>query len=83
MGKGRPCPRGATSCAKCGGSHGAREDLCAAKRSARQLARGSKSPPPPRRERKAPESETTAAQVETAEAEVRVDPAPAPEEMEE
>ena len=51
-GKGRPCPHGTTKCANCGGPHGSRADACTAKRSARQLARGWKSPSPPRRERR-------------------------------
>ena len=40
VGKGRPCPHGATKCANCGGLHGSRAGACTAKRSARQLARG-------------------------------------------
>ena len=67
VGKGHPCPHGATKCANCGEAHGARADACAAKREARLAARGWRSPPPPRRERgaAAPEAfigETPAAQ---------------------
>ena len=68
-GKGRPCPHGTTKCANCGGLHGSRADACTTKRSARQLARGWKSPPPPRRVRganlrapEAPEHEAPGAQ---------------------
>ena len=63
-GEGRSCPHGQTKCANCGGPHGARADACAAKRTARQLARVWKTPPPPRRERKTPGAEATAAQGE-------------------
>ena len=51
----------------------ARADACAAKRTARQLARGWKTPPPPRRERKAPGAETTAAQGEGESGEAEVE----------
>ena len=40
VGKGHPCPHGAVKCANCGGPHGARADVCAAKREARMEARG-------------------------------------------
>ena len=71
-----------------------RADACTAKRSARQLARGWKSPPPPRRERrtegaaespedKAPGVETPVTLGGVGEAEVEVEVRPAPEEMEE
>ena len=64
VGRGRPCPHGQTRCVNCGGPHRAWADACAAKKTARQLARGWKTPPPPSRERKAPGAETTAAQGE-------------------
>ena len=51
VGKGRLCPHGTAKCANCGGPHGARADVCAAKREAQQSARRWRSPPPPRRER--------------------------------
>ena len=34
VGKGRLCPHGTAKCANCGGPHGARADVCAAKREA-------------------------------------------------
>ena len=47
--------------------------VCAAKRTARQLARGWKTPPPPRRERKAPRAEATAAEGEGESGEAEVE----------
>ena len=55
-GRGRLCPHGTAKCANCGGPHGARADACAAKREARQCARGWRSPPPKRKERGAERS---------------------------
>ena len=90
VGKGRPCPHGTTKCANCGGPYGSRADACMAKRSARQLAKGWKSPPRPRRVRgarapEAPEHEASTAQeggeVGEGEAELRIEPSP--EELEE
>ena len=52
VGKGHPCPHGKAKRANCGGSHGARADVCAAKRETRLSARGWRSLPPPRRERR-------------------------------
>ena len=51
VGKGHPCPHGAVKCANCGGPHGARADVCGAKREARGEARGWRSLPPKRREK--------------------------------
>ena len=82
VGKGRHCPHATVKCANCGGPHGARAEACAAKRAARQAARGWKSPPPPpHRERKTPEAEATTAQVETAEVEIEAESEPALEEI--
>ena len=47
---GHPCPHGEARCANCGGPHGARVDACAAKKKARQFARGLRSPQGARRE---------------------------------
>ena len=73
-------------CTNCGGAHGARADVCAAKREARQIARGWRTLPPPRRERgpgapEAPEDETPIAQEgeETGETEAEEGFDPAPE----
>lgn len=89
-GRGRPCPHGTARCANCQGPHGARADVCKAKREARQAARGWRSPSPPRRERgaKAPEAPVTAvpgapAAEEGGSVEVEMESAVAPEEMEE
>ena len=89
-GRGRPCPHGVAKCANCGWVYGARTDACAAKREARQLAKGWKTPLPSRRERGAkapgaPEVETPAAQdtEERGEMEVEKGLEAAPEEMEE
>ena len=73
VGRSRPCPHGQTKCANCGGPHRARADACAAKKTALQLARGWKTPPPPRRERKVPGAETTAAQGEGESGEAEVE----------
>ena len=90
MGKGHPCPHGATKCANCGEAQGARADACAAKREARLSARGWRSPPPPRRVRgtaapEVPEHEATVAQGEGEVGEVGAEKEiePSPENMEE
>ena len=77
VGKGRPCPHGTVKCPNYGGAHGARADACAAKREAREEARGWRSPSPKRQERgkapETPEERTTATQgEEEGEAEVTV-----------
>ena len=85
---GHPCPHGAAKCANCGGPHWARADACAAKRGARQSARGWRSPPPQRREQRAegavespedesPEVETPVSREGTGEMEVEVEFEPA------
>ena len=71
-GEGRPCPRGTTKCANCGAPHGSRADARTAKRSALQLSRGWKTPPPSHRERKVPGSEITASQGEGGSGEAEV-----------
>ena len=94
VGKSSPCPHGVAKCANCSGSHGARADVCAARRKARLAARGWRSPPPERRARrtegavesledKSPEVETPVAQEGSGEAGVERGSVPAPEEMEE
>ena len=90
-GRGPGCMHVTTQCANCRGPHGARADACAAKREARQLAWGWKSPPHPRREKGAktpetPEHETPTTQQETGEevdTEVEMEVEPTPEGAEE
>ena len=90
-GRGHGCTHVTTQCANCKGPHGARADACGAKKEARQLAWGWRSPPRPRREKgaeapEAPEAETPAAQQElgkSAEAEVEMEVESTPEGMEE
>ena len=74
-----------TQCANCKGPHGARADACAAKKEARQLAWGWKSPRPRRKKGakapEAPEDEAPATQQEVGEevdteAEMEVEPTP-------
>ena len=85
------CPQPLWVCANCRGPHGARADACAAKREARQLAWGWKSPPRPRREKGAkapevPDDETPATQQEAGEevdTEVEMEVEPTPEGAEE
>ena len=80
-----------TQFANCKGPHGARADACAAKKEARQLAWGWKSPPRPRREKGAkapevPDDETPATQQEAGEevdTEVEMEVEPIPEGAEE
>ena len=73
VGRGLLCPHGTAKCANYGGTHGARADACAAKREARQCARGWRTPPPQRKEQgaegptEAPESAEPAAQGEEVE----------------
>ena len=90
VGKGHPCPHGATKCANCREAHGAQVDACAAKREARLSARGWRSPPPSCwvRGAEAPEvskHEATVAQGEgeVGEAGAKKEIAPSPENMEE
>ena len=74
-------------CANCKSPHGARADVCAAKKEARQLAWGWRFPPRPRREKgakapEAPEHETPATQQEAGEevdTEVEMEVEPTPE----
>ena len=90
-GRGHGCTHVTIQCANCKGPHGARADACGAKKEARQLAWGWRSPPRPRREKgaeapEAPEAETPAAQQElgeSAEAEVEMEVESTPEGMEE
>ena len=86
-GRGHGCTHVTTQCVNCKGPHGARADTCAAKKEARQLAWGWKSPPRPRREKgakapEAPEDETPATQQEAGEevdTEVEMEVEPTPE----
>ena len=90
-GRGHGCTHVTTQCANCKGSHGARADVCAAKKEARHLAWGWRSPPRPRREKgtkapEAPEHETPTTQQETGEevdTEVEMEVEPTPEGTEE
>ena len=52
VGRGRMCPHTTAKCANCGGPHGARADVCVARKIAQHASRGWRSPPPPRRERR-------------------------------